>query len=79
MQNIVFGYLTIDNYEDVLNSAPEVSKSSIISEIEKRVTDWFYNQIRSDVFLMKYERDKYLFICNKETFYKMQERRFNIL
>jgi len=28
---------------------------------------------------MKYERDKYLFICNKETFYKMQERRFNIL
>lgn len=79
IQNVVFGYLTIDNYEDVLNSAPEVSKSSIVSEIEKRITDWFYNQIRSDVFLMKYERDKYFFICNKEAFYKMQERRFNIL
>jgi len=79
LQNVVFGYLMIDNYDDVLNSAPEVSKSNIASEIEKRVMDWFYNQIRSDVFLMKYERDKYIFICNKEAFYKMQERRFNIL
>ncbi|AZT89945.1 phosphoesterase [Caldicellulosiruptor changbaiensis] len=79
LQNVVFGYLTIDNYDDVLNSAPEVSKSNIASEIERRVMDWFYNQIRSDVFLMKYERDKYLFICNTEAFYKMQERRFNIL
>lgn len=79
LQNVVFGYLMIDNYDDVLNSAPEVSKSNIASEIERRVMDWFYNQIRSDVFLMKYERDKYLFICNTEAFYKMQERRFNIL
>lgn len=79
LQNVVFGYLMIDNYDDVLNSAPEVSKSNITSEIEKRVIDWFYNQIRSDVFLMKYERDKYIFICNKEAFYKMRERKFNIL
>ncbi|WAM33222.1 DHH family phosphoesterase [Caldicellulosiruptor morganii] len=79
LQNVVIGYLMIDNYDDVLNSAPEVSKSNIASEIERRVIDWFYNQIRLDVFLMKYERDKYIFICNRETFYRMQERKFSIL
>lgn len=78
-QNIVLGYLIVDNYDDVLNSSPEVSKSNIISEMERKIYDWFYNQLRADVYVMKYERDKYLFVCNFESLEKMKEKRFNIL
>ncbi|MEZ0535699.1 DHH family phosphoesterase [Caldicellulosiruptoraceae bacterium PP1] len=77
--NVVFGYLQIDNYDDVMNSSPEVSRSNIASEIERKVFDWFYHQIKTDIFITKYEKDKYLFVTNYESLERMKEKRFNIL
>lgn len=79
LQNIVFGYLHVDNYDDVLNSTPEVYRTNIASDIEKRIYDWFYNQIKSDIFISKFEKDKFMIISNFETLEKMKEKRFNII
>ena len=72
----VFCYITIDSYDDVIDSLPSHEKSSILSQIDLKLTDWAN---RKDAFILNYETDRYLVIFEREKLQIMERGRFHIL
>lgn len=73
---LVVSIIAIDNYEELLSSTSESEKSSILAEIDKRLSEW-----TSDIngMIRRYDRDKYLFVLEEKDFQYILEQKFTIL
>lgn len=72
----VFCYIMIDNYDEVIDTLSTPEKSSILSQIELKITDWAK---RKDAFILNYEVDRFLVIFDRSKLQIMEKGRFHIL
>ena len=68
--------LVLDNYEELLRAGGEAAKSSVLAQIDERLNNWITG---SGGMLRKFDRDRYLFLCDDQSFRKLVEERFSIL
>jgi len=68
--------LVLDNYEELMKAGGEAAKSSVLAQVDERLNDWVTG---SGGMLRKYDRDRYLFICDEQFFQRMVEEKFSIL
>ena len=72
----VMGIITIDSYDDVLQGLEEMDKVNAISGIDKEIVAWIgkYSGVVSKV-----EKDKYIYIIEKQYVKELKENSFEIL
>ena len=70
------GVVSIDNYEESFQGAEEIDKLNILSQIDKELVEWInsYNGM-----IVKVEKDKYIFVIEKQYVKTLQENSFEIL
>ena len=72
----VVAILMVDNYEDVMKACPESKRSAVLAAVEEKIGEW---TARSDGKLLKYDRDRYLFLFEERSFPGYAERKFDLL
>ena len=73
----VIAIIAIDNYEELVGGdITESEKSSILTEIDKRLAGW---TAEINGYLRRYDRDKYVFFLEEQDFRVIQNRKFTIL
>ena len=72
----VVAVLMIDNYEELMKAGGEGAKSSVLAQIDEKLTDWCGGK---QGLLRKYDRDRYLFVFEEQYFEDMVEEKFSIL
>lgn len=73
---LVVTLLVLDNYEELLKAGGEAAKSSVLAQIDERLNAWVQG---SGGLLRKFDRDRYLFVCDEQCFEKMVENKFSVL
>ncbi len=68
--------LVLDNYEELMKAGGEAAKSSVLAQVDERLNAWMTG---SGGMLRKYDRDRYLFLCDEQCFHRMVEEKFSIL
>ena len=56
---LVFALMTLDNYDELLRGMSAKDKSSLISDIDEKISTWISGK---DGYLCKYDRDRYFFL-----------------
>ena len=72
----VVSVLVLDNYEDLMKAGAEASRSAVLAQIDERINKWVTG---SGGMLRKYDRDRYLFICDEQSFSRLVEEKFSVL
>ena len=72
----VVAIISIDNYEELMKDATDSEKSSILADIDKKISEWTKE---SRALLRKYDRDKYVFVLEDNDFAKLQQKKFGVL
>ena len=72
----VVAIISIDNYEELMKEATDSEKSSILADIDKKISEWTRE---SRALLRKYDRDKYVFVLEDADFEKLQKKKFSVL
>ena len=72
----VVSVLVLDNYEELMKAGGEAAKSSVLAQIDERINSWVTG---SGGMLRKYDRDRYLFICDEQSFARLVEEKFSVL
>lgn len=75
-QSVSVGMVYIDNFDEVMESVDEVTRSMLAAFIERSITQYFSN---IDAIIRKMEKDKYLIIVRKSALVSLQEDKFHIL
>ena len=73
---IVCGMLSLDNYEEALESVDELRKSLLLALIERKINKYFTDV---DGICRKTEKDKYFFIIRKKALDELEAKKFSIL
>lgn len=70
------GIAIIDNYDDLMQSVEDTTRTQILAEIDSKITRWmgYTNGI-----LKKFERDKYIIIFDYRYLKDFEEKKFDIL
>ena len=68
--------LMLDNYEDIMKACPENKRSALLAAVEEKLNQWASD---SDGLLMKYDRDRYLFLFEEKDFAAYADSRFAVL
>ena len=72
----VVSILVLDNYEELLKAGGEAAKSAVLAQVDEKLNAWVTD---SGGLLRKYDRDRYLFICDEQFFQRIVEEKFTIL
>ncbi len=72
----VAAILMVDNYEDLMKSCPESKRSAIQAAIDEKISAWAAD---SRGMLLKYDRDRTLFLFEEHSFPAYAEHRFDLL
>ncbi len=72
----IIAIISIDNYEELMKSATDSEKSSMLAQIDKFIYNWTQE---SRCLLRKYDRDKYMFVLETVDFQKLVEGKFSVL
>ena len=72
----VAAILMVDNYEDLMKACPESKRSAVLAAVEEKIGAWTAD---AEGMLLKYDRDRYLFIFEERHFPGYAERRFDLL
>ncbi len=75
-RSLSVGMITLDNYEEALESVEDVRRSLLIALIDRKVNKYIS---ALDGISKKLEKDKYLIIMHKKSVTKLKETRFDIL
>ena len=70
------GIISIDNYEEMVQSLPDEKKSIILAEIDKKIYDWT-NEIGG--LIVKIDRKTYVYYLEQKELEKVKENKFEIL
>jgi len=73
---LVVSVLVLDNYEEMLKAGGEAAKSSVLAQIDERLNDWVKD---TGGLLRKYDRDRYIFVCDQQCFDKLVAGKFAVL
>jgi c-di-AMP phosphodiesterase-like protein len=68
--------LLIDNYDDLMRSIEESERSVLLSELNKRISQW---ADATQGILCRYDRDHYLFLFEEAYLPEIQKQKFSIL
>lgn len=73
---VTIGIVSIDNYEESFQGAEEIDKLNILAQIDNELVKWItsYNGM-----IAKLEKDKYIFVIEKQYVKTLQENSFEIL
>ena len=72
----VVSILVLDNYEELLKAGGEAAKSAVLAQVDEKLNAWVTD---SGGLLRKYDRDRYLFICDEQFFQRIVEEKFSVL
>lgn len=72
----VVAIISIDNYEELIKVLDDTEKSTMLAEIDKRLSAWVKP---SQAVLRKYDRDRYIFVSDSASFDRCLSGRFTIL
>lgn len=72
----VMGVITIDSFEDIMQGLEEMDKVNTIAGIDRKIVSWI-NEYEGVV--SKIEKDKYIFVVEKQYVSKLEENSFKIL
>ena len=72
----VAAILMVDNYEDLMKACPESKHSAVLAALEEKIGRWTAD---ANGLLLKYDRDRYLFIFEERSFPEYAQRRFDLL
>ncbi len=72
----VIGIIQIDNYDETMKNLTDIQKSTVLAEVDEKINDWARD---SDCILRKYDRDKYLLVCDRATLDRFVEDKFSVL
>ncbi|MCQ2978943.1 MAG: DHH family phosphoesterase, partial [Clostridia bacterium] len=75
-EKTLFGYVYIDNYEEILNSTEETKRPMMLGVIERKLQT-FAKELGGSI--KKMERDRFLLVIAKESLDKIIESKFKIL
>ena len=73
---LVVSIMIIDNYEELLKAGGEASKSAVLAQIDELLNEYVKD---TGGLLRKFDRDRYLFVCDEQCFEKLLEEKFSIL
>ena len=68
--------VTIDNYEELLKEARDLEKTKILAGVEETILHWV---TRTSGMLLRYEREKYIFLVEERDFRRLRDDKFDIL
>lgn len=72
----VVSVLVLDNYEELMKAGGEAARSAVLAQIDERINTWVTG---SGGMLRKYDRDRYFFICDEQSFTRLVEEKFSVL
>lgn len=68
--------LMVDNYEDLMKATPEGKRSAVRAMLEEKLSQW---SAGSEGMMLKYDRDRYLFVFEEKNFSDFAAKRFDVL
>ncbi len=72
----IVSLVIVDNYGEIMNGLNDSERSTIIAEVDRRIAKWAE---ASQGILIRYERDKFLFIFEERSYEKYVAERFSVL
>ncbi len=72
----VISILVVDNYEEIMKSGGDAGRSSVQAQLDQQLNQWVTG---TGGMLRKYDRDRYLFLCDEHSFEQIVEQKFSIL
>ncbi len=72
----VFAYLTIDNYDDIIEQLPPHERATVLSKIDVQLNEWA-NTL--EALIIEYEKDHYIMVFEKYKLAEMEGDQFKIL
>lgn len=72
----VVAILMVDNYEDLMKATPEGKRSAVRAMLEEKLSQW---SAGSEGMMLKYDRDRYLFVFEEKSFSDFAAKRFGVL
>ena len=72
----VAAVLLIDNYDDLMKHLTENERSNLTAEIDSRLDAWVAD---TGGLLRRYQRERYLFVCDERALAQFTEKKFDIL
>jgi len=73
---LIFAFLMIDNYDELMKGTSAKEKSSLISDIDEKISTWTSGK---DGYLTKIDRDRYLFLFEERFLEAVTQDNFSIL
>ena len=68
--------ICIDSYEEVLKNLSDSDKSGIQAQIDTKINEWLKDE---SVVIRKYDRDRYILLCEEQTLEKFIDDKFSVL
>ena len=68
--------LVLDNYEEIPKAGGEAGKSSVLAQVDEKINNWVKD---TGGLLKKYDRDRYLYVCDEQVFSQLVAEKFSIL
>lgn len=72
----VVAILMVDNYEDLMKATPEGKRSAVRAMLEEKLNQW---SAGSEGMMLRYDRDRYLFVFEEKSFSDFAAKRFDVL
>lgn len=72
----VVAILMVDNYEDLMKATPEGKRSAVRAMLEEKLSQW---SAGAEGMMLKYDRDRYLFVFEEKSFSDFADKRFDVL
>ena len=72
----VVAILMVDNYEDLMKATPEGKRSAVRAMLEEKLSQW---SAGSEGMMLRYDRDRYLFVFEEKSFSDFAAKRFDVL
>ena len=72
----VVAILMVDNYEDLMKATPEGKRSAVRAMLEEKLSQW---SAGSEGMMLRYDRDRYLFVFEEKGFSDFAAKRFDVL
>ena len=72
----VYATILLDNYEDLLRGLTEREKSTLLSDIDAKITGWAAER---DGYLCKFDRDRFLYIFEQRHYNALISGKFAVL
>lgn len=76
MTRPVAAILMVDNYEELMKACSESKRSAVLAAVEEKIGAWTAG---AEGLLLKYDRDRYLFIFEERSFAQYAQKRFDLL